>query len=327
MIKLNKNEVKEIRTLIQENKISKISFFDTCLSSEKRATYRCREEYRNFVMLMEDLKKNTSIKAIDISYFDIKQEELVLFCDMLKQRPDITSLILCHNEENMIDFSPLAKVLPKLKNLKVLDVAHCDMGDEEVSEIIKGALSNEKLESLILSRNYLAQNSAEALKNSLPYAKGLKNLEIDRTDFTDEELEIVAQGIEKAPSLTTIKAETEASRFESLSHAISQNKNIIEVVSSDAFGKGPETAAAHNKKELYSLIDKVLTEENISSDEKNFLETASSALFSILKKDYGFGSDRIQDFFENFELYKTNLNTMHQKILFDRKRQAFCSEK
>lgn len=286
MIEVTGKEFIELRKNVLENRTTKLSLWQTYFSDAPSLRKRKMQHERRFAVLMDDLKKNTSIKALDVSDCDLKNEELRLLSDALKVRTDIREISMDHCD-NVSNFSSFIQVLPALKDLRYLNISHGGLDDETGAALFEALKNNKKLIYLNAGKNNgLSEKSAKACKELLEAHPSLRSVQLNNVEWMDEDVALIAEGLARSPSIYEFHVSSE-NFFQPvlIVKAVEENPRLIKVTTNGLM-KTAEEASEKNRKELDKLIGKFLKHEEFSSEETKRLVKVWPVMERIMKNEY-----------------------------------------
>ena len=286
MIEVTGKEFIELRKNVLENRTTKLSLWQTYFSDAPSLRKRKMQHERRFAVLMDDLKKNTSIKALDVSDCDLKNEELRLLADALKVRTDIREISMDHCD-NVSNFSSFIQVLPALKDLRYLNISHGGLDDETGAALFEALKNNKKLIYLNAGKNNgLSEKSAKACKELLEAHPSLRSVQLNNVEWMDEDVALIAEGLARSPSIYEFHVSSENFFQPSLIvKAIEENPRLIKVTTNGLM-KTAEEASEKNRKALDKLIGKFLKHEEFSAEEKKYLTKVWPVMERIMENEY-----------------------------------------
>lgn len=194
---VNNRVEKALATLIEDNKTLKALE----LRIGKRNTIDT--EYP----LEEALKKNNTLKVLNLYYHQIEDAKINALSEMLKENNTLTTLILRGGHVNDSQALNLAEALRKndtLTNLEISSNAIGDVGANALAEMLK---DNKTLTNLDLSRNKIGDAGANGFAEMLKDNQTLTNLVLSSNKIGDAGASSLLEALKKNSTLKILNLE------------------------------------------------------------------------------------------------------------------------
>jgi Ran GTPase-activating protein (RanGAP) involved in mRNA processing and transport len=312
MIEITGKEFIELRKSIYENKMTKLLLWHTYFSNAQSVKKRKIQHERRFSVLMDDLKKNTSVKILDVSDCDMKNEELRALANALKVRTDIQGLSMDHCD-NASDFSSFIEALSSLKDLSYLNISHGGLSDETGAALFEALKNNKKLAYLNAGKNDgFSKKSAQACKELLESHPSLNIVHFENVEWMDEDVALIAEGLAKSPAVYEFHLSSENFLQPALIvKAVEENPRLIKVTTNGLM-KTAEEASEKNAKKMNNLIGKFLNKESPSEEEMIQMAKVWPVMEKIMKNEYSLTKEQQQqiDSFNKFVTCQILLSAM-----------------
>jgi Ran GTPase-activating protein (RanGAP) involved in mRNA processing and transport len=119
------------------------------------------DRYMDLGPFISALRKNESLRSLDLSYSNIRSSDMIALASTLKETSKLEKLYLCGNKLSVESIRAIASVLPRNRRLKRLWLTGNQNFDQKrAEELLKGLRDNMTLEDIMLPQ-WLPEYSRE----------------------------------------------------------------------------------------------------------------------------------------------------------------------
>ncbi|XP_076025875.1 protein phosphatase 1 regulatory subunit 37 [Genypterus blacodes] len=178
-----------------------------CLQ-ELHLTNNLLNSYQDALHLGELLRYNSTLKMLELSNNAVADAGLEELCEGLRwQTAGVKVLLLRNNQISAKGLVHLAKVLPGLKVLRVLDLGENDVGDDGVQMIREPLMGNRTLLQLGLAKTNITCEGAVALAEFLAESRQIERLDLRQNEVKVGGLMALSLALKINRSLTRLEVD------------------------------------------------------------------------------------------------------------------------
>jgi hypothetical protein len=184
-------------------------------------------------LIIKALKKNTTIKAVNLSNCQIGDQMAKIFAGSLQKNTSLQKLYLGNNTIGNDGIKALGKAIAQNRSLEVLNLHSCTIGDTGAAALAAMLKANGTLKELILSNNPITVKGMTALAKSLNGHVSIRLLELAGNHIPLTHVSILEQLVTSGirvrvdTGIQYKEANKNGASFGAL-HELSENADVIE---------------------------------------------------------------------------------------------------
>ncbi|XP_071804000.1 uncharacterized protein [Asterias amurensis] len=141
------------------------------------------------------------LKNLTLTYCNLKGKDMAPIAESMSDMPTLIDLNLSHNATLGGCASLWATHLKRMKHLKNLTMAYCDLKGEDVAPIAESVSDMPNLMELSLSHNHTLWGCASLWATHLKRMKDLRNLRLTGCNLIGEDMAPIAESVSDMPNL------------------------------------------------------------------------------------------------------------------------------
>ncbi|KAJ3320201.1 hypothetical protein HDV06_005445 [Boothiomyces sp. JEL0866] len=235
-------------------------------------------------ILTKSLLKQSSLKALDLSFNDIKDQGLSYLSEYIHVTETLEDLDLVNNQITTVGMVYLAKGLKANCSLRMLVLSRNSIEDDGVLLLVN-ALKDKAIETLGLDATGITENGMTHISNFVAQSKHLRALDLSLNSISCEGIKYFAQAIRKSNCLLQIDLHSNNIKDEGatyLATSLIVNKSLRTVVlEENMIGDEGALQLASAITQNSTLSELVLCDNNIGQKGAVALADALSANTTI----------------------------------------------
>lgn len=121
-------------------------------------SFQTSDERLNVRLLVDSLRRNTTLKMLDLSNCRLDDEDAILLGRLLRDCPKLSELFIARNKITDLGISGLAGMLPEIKSLRRLSLWGNNFDEQGALALANGMRENCGIEELDLFRNFFCSD-------------------------------------------------------------------------------------------------------------------------------------------------------------------------
>ena len=162
---------------------------------EKLMMYNNQIGLKGVQALTKILPRLIRLKVLNIRDSQLNDTQMIALADGLQEASALENLIIDNNPIGLKGAEALAKILPRLIRLKVLNIRDSQLNDTQMIALIESLQEASSLEKLIMNHNQMDLKGVEALARVLPHFPSLRLLDFEYHNPSNEVVEMILDSL------------------------------------------------------------------------------------------------------------------------------------